>query len=137
MLFWTGMKMHEKRRYETTDMRRITKALNQIVHSIECKNVLEIACGSGKFSLEAASIAHSVTCIDLDDSRLLPSVRNAENIVFLLMDAINLQMASDSVDVIVFYNALAHVENELEKILNECYRVLRKRGAIFYQLFWN
>ena len=62
--------------------------------------------------------AHSVTCIDLDDSRLLPSVRNAENIVFLLMDAINLQMASDSVDVIVFYNALAHVENELEKILN-------------------
>ena len=137
MLFWTGMKMHEKRRYETTDMRRITKALNQIVHSIECKNVLEIACGSGEFSLEAASIAHSVTCIDLDDSRLLPSVRNAENIVFLLMDAINLQMASDSVDVIVFYNALAHVENELEKILNECYRVLRKRGAIFYQLFWN
>ena len=125
MLFWTGMKMHEKRRYEATDMRRITEALNQIVHSIECKNVLEIACGSGEFSLEAASIAHSVTCIDLDDSRLLPSVRDAENIVFLLMDAINLQMASDSVDVIVFYNALAHVENELEKILNECYRVLR------------
>lgn len=137
MLFWTGMKMHEKRRYEATDMRRITEALNQIVHSIECKNVLEIACGSGEFSLEAASIAHSVTCIDLDDSRLLPSVRDAENIVFLLMDAINLQMASDSVDVIVFYNAPAHVENELEKILNECYRVLRKRGAIFYQLFWN
>lgn len=118
-------------------MRRITEALNQIVHSIECKNVLEIACGSGEFSLEAAQYAHSVTCIDLDDSRLLPSVRNAENIVFLLMDAINLQMASDSVDVIVFYNAPAHVENELEKILNECYRVLRKRGAIFYQLFWN
>lgn len=137
MLFWTGMKMHEKRRYEATDMRRITEALNQIVHSIECKNVLEIACGSGEFSLEAAQYAHSVTCIDLDDSRLLPLVRNAENIVFLLMDAINLQMASDSVDVIVFYNALAHVENELEKILNECYRVLRKRGAIFYQLFWN
>ena len=44
MLFWTGMKMHEKRRYEATDMRRITEALNQIVHSIECKNVLEIAC---------------------------------------------------------------------------------------------
>ena len=86
-------------------MRRITEVLNQIVHSIECKNVLEIACGSGEFSLEAAQYAHSVTCIDLDDSRLLPSVRNAENIVFLLMDAINLQMASDSVDVIVFYNA--------------------------------
>ena len=76
--------------------------------------------------------AHSVTCIDLDDSRLLPSVRDAENIVFLLMDAINLQMASDSVDVIVFYNALAHVENELEKILNECYRVLRKRGELYF-----
>ncbi len=110
-------------------MRRITEALNQIVHSIECKNVLEIACGSGEFSLEAAQYA---PCIDLDDSRLLPSVRNAENIVFLLMDAINLQMASDSVDVIVFYNALAHVENELEKILNECYRVLRKRGELYF-----
>lgn len=48
------------------------------------------------------------------------------------MDAINLQMASDSVDVIVFYNALAHVENELEKILNECYRVLRKRGELYF-----
>ena len=132
MLFWTGMKMHEKRRYEATDMRRITEALNQIVHSIEYKNVLEIACGSGEFSFEAAQYARSVTCIDLDDSRLLPSVRNAENIVFLLMDAINLQMASDSVDVIVFYNALAHVENELEKILNECYRVLRKRGELYF-----
>ena len=122
MLFWTGMKMHEKRRYEATDMRRITEALNQIVHSIEYKNVLEIACGSGEFSFEAAQYARSVTCIDLDDSRLLPSVRNA----------INLQMASDSVDVIVFYNALAHVENELEKILNECYRVLRKRGELYF-----
>lgn len=48
------------------------------------------------------------------------------------MDTINLQMASDSVDVIVFYNALAHVENELEKILNECYRVLRKRGELYF-----
>lgn len=48
------------------------------------------------------------------------------------MDAINLQMASDSVDVIVFYNSLAHVENELEKILNECYRVLRKRGELYF-----
>lgn len=48
------------------------------------------------------------------------------------MDAINLQMASDSVDVIVFYNALAHVENELEKILNEYYRVLRKRGELYF-----
>ena len=48
------------------------------------------------------------------------------------MDAINLQMTSDSVDVIVFYNALAHVENELEKILNECYRVLRKRGELYF-----
>ena len=48
------------------------------------------------------------------------------------MDAINLQMASDSVDVIVFYNALTYVENELEKILNECYRVLRKRGELYF-----
>lgn len=48
------------------------------------------------------------------------------------MDAINLQMTSDSVDVIVFYNALAHVENELEKILNEYYRVLRKRGELYF-----
>lgn len=48
------------------------------------------------------------------------------------MDAINLQMASDSVDVIVFYNAPAHVENELEKILNEYYRVLRKRGELYF-----
>ena len=48
------------------------------------------------------------------------------------MDAINLQMASNSVDVIVLYNALAHVENELEKILNECYRVLRKRGELYF-----
>lgn len=48
------------------------------------------------------------------------------------MDAINLQMASDSVDVIVFYNARAHVENELEKILNECYRVLQKRGELYF-----
>lgn len=48
------------------------------------------------------------------------------------MDAINLQMASDSVDVIVFYNAPAHVENELEKILNEYYRVLRKRGELHF-----
>ena len=30
------------------------------------------------------------------------------------------------------YNALAHVENELEKILNECYRVLRKRGELYF-----
>ena len=113
-------------------MRRVTEALNQIVNHITCKDVLEIACGSGEFSLEAAKYARSVICIDLDDCRLKSSVSKTENIIFLLMDAANLQIENSSIDIIVFYNAIAHIENQLEKILNECYRVLRPKGELYF-----
>lgn len=64
-----------------------TDAIVRILKSdIGNKDVLEVACGTADFSLAAESCARSVACIDLDNSRLRPQIRQS-GIRFQMMDA--------------------------------------------------
>lgn len=90
----------------------------------------EVACGCGEFSLAAAGLAREIHCLDLDADRLLPGLKNCPNVVFDQMDAAAMTYPANCFDIVVLYNALAHVELVLDPLLEGCLRVLKPEGCM-------
>ncbi len=118
-------------------MTRAEQAVELIAPAIADRDVLEVACGSGEFSLAAAELAATVTCIDLDDSRLLPEVGERENLCFRKMDAAAMRFGDGSFDTVVLYNAAFHLAETLPAVLDECLRVLRPGGLLAVISAWS
>lgn len=113
-------------------MYRIQQAAEKIKKDIAGKNVLEVACGTADFSLAASEFAEHVDCIDLDDFRLNSVVAKCPNIAFKRMDATALRFANGTYDTVVVYNALAHLETVIDRVVSECLRVVKLGGNIYF-----
>lgn len=111
-------------------MTRVQKIVQTFLENIKDMDILEAACGCAEFSICAAQQAVSVHCIDLTDSRLLPTFYECPNLTFQIMDAAKMDFPSESFDTVILYNAVAHLGAELEKITKECLRVLRPNGVL-------
>lgn len=110
---------------------REEQAAKMIEEHLRDKNVLEIACGRGLFSLAASETAKNVVCIDLDAFRLDDSVRACGSVKFKQMDATALQYDDGTFDTVVMYNAAAHLESVFPAVLRESLRVLKPGGHVF------
>ena len=102
------------------------------------KKVLEIACGDSEFSLNASRYAKTVLATDISLERLRKRGLDAipKNVEFREMDATNLDIDNDSVDVSVCYNALGHLEDFLKPVLMEMARVTVKNGYLIFIATW-
>lgn len=112
-------------------MKRVQQALTIAEDGIKGKKVLEVTCGCAEFSIEAASIANEVQCIDLDSFRQLPEIENHSNIFFKEMDATRMAYEDEYFDCCVIYNAIGHLKNCLEEVIEECIRVTSLNGNIY------
>ena len=117
-------------------MKKTDKFIKLIQSDIEGKTILEVACGSGELSVAASALAKTVTCIDIDDGRLCEQIHQ-DNIRFEVMDAIEMTFADESFDTVVIYNALFHIKDYWDDIINECRRVIKKDGAIYVVSTWS
>lgn len=116
-------------------MKKTDRLVDLLISDIERKDILEVACGAADFSLSAARFAKSVTCIDLDDSRLNSQIERA-NIRFQIMDASKMDFPDSSFDTVVLYNSLFHIRSGWSEIQRECGRVVRDGGAIYVVGSW-
>ena len=112
-------------------MKRAEQAVQAVKADILGKRVLETACGCAEFSLCAAEFAERVDCIDLNSARLDERIKSCPNVTFRQMDAAALAFDAGTFDTAVLYNAAAHLENVLEKALEECLRVTAKGGRLY------
>ena len=117
-------------------MKKTDKFIKLIQSDIEGKTILEVACGSGELSVAASALAKTVTCIDIDDGRLCEQIHQ-DNIRFEVMDAREMTFADESFDTVVIYNALFHIKDYWDDIINECRRVIKKDGAIYVVSTWS
>ena len=97
--------------------------------------VLELACGSGQFTLPLARRAgvweatdYSVPMVEAAKKRNIPGA------VFSVQDATNLPYEDGSFDLVLIANAL-HVMPQPEKALGEIHRVLKKGGILLAPTF--
>ncbi len=110
-------------------MKKTDALVNLLISNIEDKIVLEAACGTADFSLSAARFARSVSCIDLDGSRLNQQIKQP-NIHFQIMDASKMGYPDNAFDTIVLYNSFCHIQSQWNEIERECKRVVKDNGII-------
>lgn len=116
-------------------MKKTDTLVNMLASDIEHKDVLEVACGAADFSVSAARIANSVSCIDLDDSRLNHQAKRS-NVLFQIMDASKMTYSDNEFDTVVIYNAFFHIRTQWGMIERECKRVLKETGKMFIVGTW-
>jgi ubiquinone/menaquinone biosynthesis C-methylase UbiE len=115
----------------------ITETIYQFVYDDIIKRipkdntVVDIGCGIGTLASRIAGFSKEVIGIDIAPERIerAKAIHNVDNLKFYVADAYNLPLESKSVDVIVSVGAFHHLD--LEKIVPEMKRVLRKGGIIF------
>lgn len=101
------------------------------------KVVLDIGCGAaGKTLYYASQGAKKVYGIDIvtryekDANKLAKEKGLEDRFEFVLGDASKLDFEDNFFDVIIMNDAMEHVDEPL-KVLNECYRVLKKGGRLY------
>ena len=121
-------------------MRKDKEAYGQMYELIcpvvRCKNVLELAAGTG---LIAKHIVHSADCIEVTDAsaEMIEQARQgvtSEKLRFSVQDMFHLSCSDRSFDVVIVSNAL-HIVQEPEKALAEIRRVLKDDGVLIATTF--
>ena len=117
-------------------MKKTDKLVRLLMADIENRDILEAACGTADFSLSALPFAGTVTCIDLDDSRLNPQARQ-NGLHFQVMDASRMDYADHTFDTVFIYNAFSHIYPQWNEIEKECRRVTKENGTIIIVSTWS
>ncbi len=103
-----------------------------ILQMVEGKTVLDIACGEGYGTSILSSRARQVFGVDINPDLVEHASRkyNQENISFLHGSASQIPLASNSVDIIVSFETLEHIDADTQNLfLAEVKRVLRINGV--------
>ncbi len=116
-------------------MKKVDKCVELLKSEIGGKDILEVACGGAEFSISASKYAKSVTCVDLDESRIKRKVF-PESVSFEIMNAACMDYPAGSFDNVFLYNAFFHVKEGWDEIEKECRRVLRSDGSIYIIGTW-
>jgi SAM-dependent methyltransferase len=107
-----------------------------------CSRILDIACGTGGYSLALAEKGHRLTGIDLDRGMIDAARAKAEGLdlhtVFRVMDMLAMVEQLDPGFDLAFCigNSLVHLESEenIQRVLMDCQRLLNPGGTLVVQI---
>ncbi len=137
----------EERNYKyALDVQFKSKLKTGVLYEFMDKKILEIGCGHGGISVfYAVNGAKEVIGIDLNDDSLAAANKFANtfsnkqfngklNVSFIKADATALPFKEYTFDIILAENVFEHFV-EYEKVMEECYRVLSKKGRLIVPIF--
>lgn len=133
-----GKKTYSEWQYE--------KGLDTIKFYLKCtttdemfknKDVLDIGCGAGgKTIFYASQGVNKIIGVEIlekykkDAEDLAKKYNMSEKFSFVCADASKTPFEDESFDTIIMNDAMEHVD-EPEKVLEECYRILKKNGKLY------
>lgn len=125
-IWWGALTSAGQRRYDTK-----FKKLKEYCKPKKGVKILEIGCGDGEFTKRLVKLNSKVVAIDLTPGLIKKAKKVLKKkAVFKLMNAQSLKFSDNSFDIVCGISILHHID--LEKSLRECYRILRKGGALFF-----
>ena len=103
----------------------------------QVKSILDLGCGVGRNGVFLAKIGFDVVCIDISESAL--GIANAwarkeglTNMKLALGTMTNLPFDNDCFDAVISISVIHHaVKKDIEQIIAEVYRALKKNGVFF------
>lgn len=101
------------------------------------KTLLDIACGSGTYSIELERLDHKVTAIDLD-AEMIEKARKKSNgrIEYMTMNMLDIDKINGKFDgIFCIGNSLVHLDNmkEIENFFEKVYTLLEDKGIFIFQ----
>ena len=147
-----GKLWKERMRNNLLDSKKILedsfKKNNFDIKFFKDKNILDMGCGSGRFTIALASFgAKSVIGVDLGVEgikigRANAKINKLKNVKFINASVLDLPFEDNTFD-FVFCKGVLHHTGNLKKGLSEYYRVMKQKGSGFLYLygsggvFWN
>ena len=109
----------------------VIKKLFKVIGDIKDKNVLEVGCGTGRFTKLMINKGAKVTGIDLQPDTIMVNRKKIPNAEFLYMSATDIDFEKETFDIVISVTVLQHIPyNEQEKAINEIMRVVKQDGYI-------
>ncbi len=98
--------------------------------------VLELGCGTGELSFLIADNVKKLIATDFSAGMISECKKrhSKENIIFQVEDACDLGFDEDSFDIVLIANVL-HIVPNINLVLSEIRRVLKKNGIVFAPIF--
>ena len=100
-------------------------------------SILDLCCGTGTLTTTLVDSVYSdceIVGVDLSEGQIFQAVKKKylPNLEFKIMDASNLNFASESFNIVLISAALHEMDKALRfRVLQEAHRVLRKKGYLF------
>ncbi|MDE6666204.1 MAG: class I SAM-dependent methyltransferase [Ruminococcus sp.] len=118
------------------DKKAYVQMYQKIRNTVQFKEVLELATGTGLIAGNIAGSAKRFEATDFSEKMIVEARKSfhANNLNFAVADACHLPYDSDSFDVVIISNAL-HIMPEPKKALAEIHRVLKKDGILIAPTF--
>lgn len=104
----------------------------------EKKKLLDIACGSGTYSIELEKLGHKLTAIDLDETMIEKAKEKSnKSIEYKTMNMLDIDKINKKFDgVFCIGNSLVHLDNikEIEDFFEKVYNLLNDEGIFIFQI---
>jgi glycine/sarcosine N-methyltransferase len=110
----------------------ITKAVG-----LPPKDILDVACGSGGYSVRLSDMGYTLTAVDLDESMIRNLNAKDKTINAQVMNMLHIQELSGTFDLIFCIgNSLVHLDHlqEIGQFLTSCKNKLRNGGKLVLQI---
>jgi SAM-dependent methyltransferase len=101
-------------------------------------NVLEIGCGSGTDTIHLSKLNESISLFSFDlgsnVAGLSKLLKTHKNTTIFRATALRIPIKNETIDLVYSFGVFHHTRNP-EKCFKEAYRVLNKKGVLFFYLY--
>ena len=123
-------KSYDENRFDNTYGKFIDKQERNILDKLLTNRneiILDLACGSGRL------LNYAEFGIDASPKMIEIAKQKHKHKNLYLADAVKSQFESNSFDTIISFHFFMHLEqNKIDKIYEECFRILKKNGRIIF-----
>lgn len=126
-IWWGARTVAGQKRYDLK-----ASSFRKYCRPLKKSKILEIGCGDGEFSQRIVKYSNFITATDITPQVIIRAKKKKKfkKINFFVDNCEKMKFKSNLFDIVCGISILHHVNTQ--KTLNECYRVLKNGGKIFF-----